>query len=143
MNLKITRIDKSFPLPKYQTLGACAFDFYSREDLCVSPGEIKLAPTNLIIEVPNGFSLLILARSSLPIKKGLMVANGPGLIDRDYCGPTDEIKIQLLNFTNEVVSVKKGDRIAQCLFVKSENMIFEEVDEMKSDSRGGFGTTGE
>ena len=66
-----------------------------------------------MIAVPNGYFLGIFARSSTPLKRGLMVANGVGVIDADYCGPADEIKIQVLNITDAPVKVTAGDRLAQ------------------------------
>ena len=67
--------------------------------MVVQPGEVTLVPTGLVIEVPDGHLLGIFARSSTPLKRGLMVANGVGVVDPDYSGPKDEIKIEVLNFT--------------------------------------------
>lgn len=141
MVLKIKRIDKSLPLPEYQTEGSVAFDFYSRIDGEVGPHETKIFPSNLIVEVPKGYFLMITARSSLS-KKGLALANAVGIIDQDYDGPKDEIGILLYNATHEAVGIKKGERIAQGLIVPVEKAQWEEVDEIKKDSRGGFGSTG-
>jgi dUTP pyrophosphatase len=82
------------------------------------------------------------ARSSLSFKKGLKQANGIGVIDSDFCGPNDEISIAVHNFTNEPVTVERGERIAQGLFVKVEQAVWNEVAEMTAASRGGFGSTG-
>src|SRR5690349_23232866 len=81
--------------------------------MVVQPGEVALVPTGLVIEVPAGHFLGVFARSSTPLKRGLMVANGVGVVDSDYCGPTDEIKVQVLNFTNAPVTVGQGERVAQ------------------------------
>ena len=90
----------------------------------------------------GGHFLGIFARSSTPLKRGLMVANGVGVVDSDYCGPTDEIKIPMLNFTSAPVQVSKGDRIAQGILLPSPRVEWEEVDELRTGSRGGFGATG-
>jgi len=142
MKVKITRIDKSLPLPEYQTKGSVAFDLYSRTDLEIKPKEIALAPSNFIIQTPKGYMLLIAARSSTPRKLGLKLANGIGIIDQDFCGPQDEIHIQVYNFTENTIKIAKGQRIGQATFVKINNASWLEVDEIKKTSRGGFGSTG-
>jgi dUTP pyrophosphatase len=96
----------------------------------------------LVIAVPDGHFLGIFARSSTPLKRGLMVANGVGIIDSDYCGPADEIKIQVLNITDAPVKVSRGDRLAQGIVLPSPRIEWEEVEEMKVPTRGGFGSTG-
>jgi dUTPase len=85
----------------------------------------------------------IFARSSTPLKRGLMVANGVGVVDSDYCGPGDEIRIAVLNFTDAAVTVRRGDRIAQAMLLAAPRVSWEEVEELRPDSRGGFGATGE
>jgi len=99
-------------------------------------------PTGLVIEVPDGMFLAVFARSSTPLKKGLMVANGVGVVDSDYCGPNDEIKIPILNITSQPVQLVTGDRIAQGIILPSPRVEWDEVGEIRSDSRGGFGATG-
>jgi dUTP pyrophosphatase len=108
----------------------------------VAPGEVVLVPTGLAIEVPAGLFLGIFARSSTPFKRGLMVANGVGIVDPDYSGPHDEVKIAVLNFTRAPVRIARGDRIAQGIFLPSPRVEWEEVDELRTESRGGFGATG-
>jgi len=142
MKVKIKRIDKSIPLPVYETQGAVGFDISAREDFVVKPGEIVLVPSNIIVEVPKGYMLIVASRSSTPRKKGVMQPHGFGIIDHDYCGPEDEIKIQVYNFTDSAVEIKKGDKIAQGVFVRIDKFEWEEADEIKSESRGGFGSTG-
>lgn len=141
MKVKIKRIDKSLPLLQYQTRGAVAFDFYSREDLSVPARTTKILPSNFIIEVPEGYFLMISARSSLA-KKGLILANGVGIIDQDYHGPDDEIGISVYNFSDSPVQIKKGDRLAQGLIIPVERVEWEEGEQMGENSRGGFGSTG-
>ncbi len=142
MKVKITRIDKSLPLPEYQTKGSVAFDLYSRIDLEIKPQEIFLIPTNLIIQTPKNYMLLIASRSSNPKKLGLLKPHGIGIIDQDYCGAEDEIKVQVMNFTDKSVTIKKGQRIGQATFVKINKANWQEVDKIKQKSRGGFGSTG-
>lgn len=142
MRVKIKRIDNSLPLPEYQTSGSVAFDLYSRDNMVVPAKTIALVPSNLIIETPVGYALILAARSSLAKKKGLMLANGIGVVDCDYCGPEDEIKISVYNFTEQEVKIEKGDRLAQGMFIKTDQAEWEEVDEINNANRGGFGSTG-
>jgi dUTP pyrophosphatase len=141
--VRLRRLDPGIPLPAYQTPGAAGFDLAANADLTIAPGTIALVPTGLVIQVPRGHFLGIFARSSTPLKKGLMVANGVGVIDQDYCGPADELKIQVLNFTAAPVVVVKGDRIAQGLFIPVARADWQEADgDLRDGSRGGFGATG-
>jgi dUTP pyrophosphatase len=141
--VRIQRLDPSIPLPDYQTAGAAGFDLAASADVTVATGTIALIPTGLVIQVPAGYFLGIFARSSTPLKKGLMVANGVGVVDQDYCGPADEVKIQVLNFTGAAVHVTRGDRIAQGLFIPINRVEWhEEPGDLRAGSRGGFGATG-
>ena len=142
--VSIRRLDPSLSLPEYQTAGAAGFDLAASADVDVPPHAIALVPTGLVIRVPDGHFLGIFARSSTPLKRGLMVANGVGVIDEDYCGPADEVKIQVLNFTAAAVRVRKGDRIAQGLFIPVARADWRESDtDLREGSRGGFGATGQ
>jgi dUTP pyrophosphatase len=143
MFVSIQRIDPTLPLPQYHTAGAAAFDFVTREATVIPAGAIGLVPSNVIVKVPEGMALLVLPRSSLPRKKGLSCPHSLGLIDQDYHGPKDEIFIQVQNITDQPVTVERGDRIAQGLFVKIEKPEFVEVDTHSAESRGGFGSTGD
>ncbi len=129
-------------LPEYKTPGSCAFDLATIEDAIIQPGEIVRLRTGLVICVPDGHTLLIAARSSLPKKFGLCVPQGFGIVDTDYCGPEDEILLQLLNFTTEPKEVKKGDRLAQGMIVPIAKAEFAIVKNLDSSNRGGFGSTG-
>lgn len=142
MDIPIYRIDSTLPLPKYETVGAFAFDFIARETVEIASQEIGFIPGNLIVKCPERLALLILPRSSLARKKGLLIPNAPGLIDADYHGEKDEIKIQVLNFTSKPVTVERGERIAQGLFVPIERANFVETHTPSEISRGGFGSTG-
>lgn len=143
MQLKIKRLDASVGLPAPATGRAAGFDLAAAADVEVPPHSIRLVGTGLVIAVPDGYFLGIFARSSTPLKKGLMVANGVGVIDADYCGPADEIKIQVLNITDAPVNVSKGDRIAQGIVLPCPQIEWQEVDEMDVPTRGGFGSTGQ
>lgn len=141
MQVQIKRIDKELPLPQYQTAGSVAVDLYSRENISVGPHQIALIKSNLIVKTPPGYFFMIASRSSTPMKKGLMLANGIGVVDQDFCGEKDEIKLQFVNFSNKPVEVARGERIAQGIFVKIDRVEWNEVDEMLKTSRGGFGST--
>jgi len=130
------------PLPSFQTVGAAGFDLASNADVTIAPGAIVLIPTGLVVEVPAGHFLGIFARSSTPLKKGLIVANGVGVLDSDYCGPTDEVKIQVMNVTTGPVTVQKGDRIAQGVVMPFVRVEIEDGSGATAASRGGFGSTG-
>jgi dUTP pyrophosphatase len=141
LTVRITRIHPDAQLPRYETADAAGFDFTAVEQVTIAPGKIGLVPTGLVIKVPLRMFLGIFARSSTPMKRGLMVANGVGVIDPDYCGATDEIKILVFNFTDDDVTVRKGDRIAQGIFLESSQVEWAEG-EPETDSRGGFGSSG-
>jgi dUTP pyrophosphatase len=141
LKVRIIRLDKTLPLPEYHTPGAVAFDFYSGIAKTIEPGSQALLPSNFIIEVPQGYFLMLAARSSLT-KKGLMLHNGIGVIDQDYHGPEDVVKMLLYNFTGAAVTVERGERIAQGLILPVTKAAWEEVDVLKPESRGGFGSTG-
>ena len=142
MRLQITRLDAGVALPEVASSRAAGFDLASAVDLEIPPRTIKLVGTGLVIAVPDGYFLGIFARSSTPLKRGLMVANGVGVIDPDYCGPADEIKIQLLNFTDAPVHVKRGDRLAQGIVLPAPRIEWDEVADAAGPTRGGFGSTG-
>jgi dUTP pyrophosphatase len=129
-------------MPSYQTAGAAGFDLAASADLTVAPGAIVLVPTGLVVEVPVGHFLAIFARSSTPLKKGLIVANGVGVLDSDYCGPTDELKIQVMNVTTSPVTITTGDRLAQGVVMPYVRVDIEDGDGASGPSRGGFGSTG-
>jgi dUTP pyrophosphatase len=142
MNVRIKRLGATVALPRYESTAAAGFDLAASIDLEVPPGEVRLVPTGLVIEVPDGMFLGVFARSSTPLKRGLMVANGVGVVDPDYCGPSDEVKVAVLNFTNAPVTVRAGDRLAQGILLPVTRVVWEEVESVSQESRGGFGTTG-
>ena len=117
MQAKISRLVEDIELPSYKTTEAAGFDIAASEDIVAKPGVITFVHTGLVIEAPEGFFLLMSARSSLAAKKGLILSNGIGVVDRDYSGPTDEILLQVLNFGNVDVEIKKGERLVQGMFM--------------------------
>ena len=142
LRVRIHRLSSSASLPRYESEGAAAFDLAASEETTIAPGQVGLVPTGLVIEVPAGFFLGIFARSSTPMKRGLMVANGVGVVDPDYCGPRDEVKIPVLNFTAQPVTVRAGDRLAQGILLPSARVEWDESGPVTGGSRGGFGSTG-
>jgi len=141
MQVRIQRIDKTLPLPVYETAGSVGFDLVARESVTIEPGKIELIPGNVIVEVPAGYMLAVASRSSTPKKKGLTPPHGFGIIDHDYCGPTDEIKIQVYNFSSVAVTIERGEKIAQGVFVRVDKFEWQEVDSIREENRGGFGST--
>jgi len=142
MRLQIKRLQPGIDLPEPATGRAAGFDLAAAADMEIPPRSIRLVGTGLVIAVPDGYFLGIFARSSTPLKRGLMVANGVGVIDADYCGPEDEIKIQVLNITDAPVKVARGDRLAQGIVLPCPRVEWNEVEEMTVPTRGGFGSTG-
>jgi dUTP pyrophosphatase len=142
MRLKIRRLDPTIPLPAYATDEAAGFDLAAAHDMTVPAQRIALVRTGLVIEVPTGHCLAIFARSSTPLKRGLLVANGVGIIDPDYSGPEDEVMIQVLNITGADVQVRRGDRLAQGIILPAPRVRWQEVQEIRDVTRGGFGATG-
>jgi dUTP pyrophosphatase len=142
MRLRIKRLDSTVPLPTYGTDEAAGFDLAASQDVRLAPGQIALIRTGLVIEVPSGHFLAIFARSSTPLKRGLVVSNGVGVLDPDYCGPNDEVLIQVLNISGADVLVKQGDRLAQGIVLPAPRITWHEVDDLRDATRGGFGSTG-
>lgn len=142
MHVSITRIDNTLPLPKYETAGAVGFDLITRETTVIEAGKIALVPGNVIVKVPAGYALFLLPRSSLPRKKALVCPHSLGVIDQDYHGDKDELMVQVQNISDQPVTVERGERIAQGIFVKVEQATWDEVDSHGAETRGGFGSTG-
>jgi dUTP pyrophosphatase len=142
MRLKIRRLDPNVPLPSYGTTEAAGFDLAASHDATIPPGRIALIRTGLVIEVPPGHFLGIFARSSTPLKRGLLVANGVGVVDPDYSGPEDEVMIQVLNVSGQDVQVRRGDRLAQGIVLQAPRVTWTEVEHIRAATRGGFGATG-
>ncbi len=129
-------------LPEYQTSGAAGMDIraFVPSDIKIKPGEVKLVPTGLYLEIPKGYEIQVRARSGLALKNSIGVANGIGTIDSDYRG---ELCVILVNFGQNEFVVKNGDRIAQMVLNKYEPIEFVVDEELSSTERGegGFGSS--
>lgn len=142
--MKINIINKSNnPLPAYETSGSAGMDLraFTPEDIVLKPFERKLVPTGLFLELPQGYEAQLRPRSGLAFKHGISLPNTPATIDSDYRG---EIKVALINLSNETFTVKNGERIAQMIIAKYEQaelILVEELTETKR-GEGGFGSTG-
>ncbi len=141
LQVTIKRIDPSLALPTYATAGSVGFDLLCREDTEVAPRKLGLIPGNVIVRTPPGYMLMLSLRSSTPRRKGLLIPHGIGIIDQDYVGEGDELMIQVYNFRDEAVTVRRGERIAQGMFVPIMHVTWNEVENM-GKGRGGFGSTG-
>ena len=139
--IKIKRFDKNLPLPEYKTKGAAGFDLVARETITIKPHVVGYVPLNVAVETPRDHFLMVAARSSTH-KLGLMPVHGIGIGDSDFRGDEDEYKIPLFNFTKKSVTIEKGTRVAQGIFVKFTRAKWQEVDKMSAKTRRGFGTTG-
>ncbi len=142
--MRVKIINKSNnALPAYETASSAGMDLraFVDADVVLKPFERKLIPTGLYIELPDGYEAQIRPRSGLAIKSGITVLNSPGTIDSDYRG---EIKVILINLSQDDFIIKSGDRICQMVIAKHEKAEFVEVDEISETERGagGFGHTG-
>ncbi|MBB6460629.1 dUTP diphosphatase [Flammeovirga kamogawensis] len=130
-------------LPKYETELSAGLDLRAvlQESITLSPLERKLIPTGLHIELPQGYEAQVRPRSGLAYKYGLTVLNSPGTVDADYRG---EIKVLLVNLSNEAFEVKDGERIAQLIVAKHEVVEWVPSEELSNTERGagGYGSTG-
>lgn len=142
MKVPIARIDSCLPLPKYETSGSVGFDFLARVRTRVPSRSFAFIPANVIVKVPKNTMLIVASRSSTPLKKGLITPHGFGVIDHDYCGKDDEIKIQVYNVTGKPVTVFRGEKIAQGIFVHISKVRWQITKKAPhARSRGGFGST--
>lgn len=141
--MKLKMISKSGILPKYETAGSAGFDIraYIEEPLILAPGQRTLVPTGLYFQLEPGYEAQVRARSGLAIKKGIGLVNGIGTIDSDYRG---EVCVPLINWGQEDFVIENGDRIAQVVIAKYEQVTFELTDTIDETERGagGFGHTG-
>lgn len=142
--MKIRIINRSaHPLPAYETEASAGMDLRANllEAIVLKPMERKLIPSGLFIELPVGFEAQIRPRSGLALKHGISILNSPGTIDADYRG---EIKILLINFSGTDFEINNGDRIAQMIISRHEQVIWEQVEILSDTVRGagGYGHTG-
>lgn len=131
------------PLPKYETLGSAGMDLYAdlKETVTLQPLERSLIPTGLYIALPNGFEAQIRPRSGLALRKGLSIPNAPATIDSDYRG---EIKVIVINLSNEPITIEPGERFCQMVIAQYEKIQWFITDSLEDTDRGdgGFGSTG-
>lgn len=134
---------EDLPSPRYMTEHSAGLDLYASNDepITIAPGEIKLVPTGLYLEIPPGYEGQVRARSGLALKHGLMLPNAPGTIDADYRG---ELQVVLANCSRAPYSITRGMRFAQLVINKIEHVEVVEVEELSETQRsgGGFGHTG-
>lgn len=135
--------ESSNPLPEYSTEMSAGMDLRANleESVVLKPLERKLIPTGLYIELPKGYEAQIRPRSGLAIKKGITVLNTPGTIDADYRG---EIRVILINLSNEEFVIENGERICQMVIASYETVEWKLVEVLNETQRGagGFGHTG-
>lgn len=142
MKVDIRRIDNTLPLPPYSTSGAVAVDIITRVTTVIQPNEIGLIPGNIVVKIPEGYAIFLFPRSSMPRKKGLTFPHSAGIVDQDFHGENDELMVQVMNISKEPVTVERGERIAQAVFVRIDKAEWNEVEGHGAQTRGGFGTTG-
>ena len=139
----IKRLSKKVSLPKYETIGSSGMDLVANVEhtLDLLPGKTAIIPTGLAISIPKGFEIQIRPRSGLAAKNQISVLNTPGTIDSDYRG---EIKVILINFSENIFKIEKGSRIAQMVLCPVQLAEIKEVDNLEQTVRGegGFGSTG-
>ena len=144
MSTTVKIVNKSpHALPAYATVGSSGVDIraHLEQPIIIAPLERVLVPTGLFFEMPEHLEAQVRPRSGLAIKQGLTCLNTPGTIDADYRG---EVKVILINLSNEAQTIQDGDRIAQVVFQQVEKVVFEQVDQLNETVRGagGFGHTG-
>ena len=142
MKVKIVNHSKH-ALPEYQTPLSAGLDIRANldESVTLRPLERAMIPTGLFVELPEGCEMQIRPRSGLAAKHGITVLNSPGTIDADYRG---EIKVILVNLSNESFTIESGERIAQMIVARYEQIEWQPVEELGATERGagGFGSTG-
>ena len=142
IDLRIKLLDDGLPLPRYQHTGDAGLDLPSRVDLIIEPGERAMVPTGIAVAIPDGYAGFVLPRSGLASRHGIALVNSPGLVDSGYRG---EMSVVMINTDkHEAFHIKRGDRIAQLVIQKVEDVSIIRVDELDETSRGagGFGSTG-
>ncbi|CCH29120.1 dUTP diphosphatase [Actinosynnema sp. NPDC047251] len=138
----LSRLDPSVPLPSYARAGDAGADLVTTTDVVIGPGEREVVGTGIAIALPEGYAAFVHPRSGLAARVGLSVVNTPGTIDAGYRG---EIKVCLVNHDLRApIVLTRGDRIAQLVVQKVEHAVFREVDDLPDSDRGagGYGSTG-
>lgn len=142
LRLQITRLDEGLPLPGYARHGDAGLDLLAAADVTLAPGERHAVPTGVAVAIPDGYAGFVHARSGRALKEGLALVNAPGLIDAGYRG---EIKVIVVNLDpHDKIEIQRGEKIAQLVVQRVEQVVLEEVDTLPSSQRGagGFGSTG-
>ncbi|MBR4133651.1 MAG: dUTP diphosphatase [Bacteroidales bacterium] len=142
--MKVKIVNRSqWPLPQYATPQSAGVDLRAdtREDIVLPPLGRAMVPTGLYLEIPAGYEAQVRPRSGLAAKKGVTVLNSPGTIDADYRG---EVRVILVNLSSDPFTIVPGERIAQMVFARHEQVEWEEADTLEESERGagGFGSTG-
>ena len=141
--MKIKILNKSNnPNPSYSTVNSAGMDIraFLKKEKTILPGDKIIIDTGIFVEIPTGYEIQIRPRSGLSFKSGITVLNTPGTIDSDYRG---EVKVILINLSKEKFTINNGDRIAQMVVNKYEQVKWQEVDSVsETERKGGFGSTG-
>ena len=141
--VRVKKLHPNAKLPTYGSPEAAGADLYAclEEAVTIQPGEVYWVPTGIALEVPKGCAGLVYARSSMGVKRGLAPANKVGVVDSDYRG---EIKVVLLNHSNQPQTLEPGERVAQFVITPVLTPAYEEAEDLSDTSRGigGFGSTG-
>ena len=143
LKIQIKKLSSTISVPKYETLASSGMDVaaHIKKDIIINPGEKALVTTGFAIAIPRGYEIQIRPRSGLAAKKSITVLNTPGTIDADYRG---EIKVILINLSDQLFVIEKGLRIAQMVICPVVQAQLQEVHELNNTNRGegGFGSTG-
>jgi len=141
LRVPVQQLDAAMPLPAYARDGDAGLDLYAAETVTLAPGARALVGTGIALAIPPGFAGLVLPRSGLALRHGVTVLNTPGLIDAGYRG---EVKALLINHGQAPVTLNRGDRIAQLVVQRVEQVTLTPVHELAPSARGagGFGSTG-
>lgn len=137
----VKRFDKTLPFPERKTAGAVAYDLGARLETTIEAHSFGLIPLNVAIKFPAGYWILMAARGSTH-KLGLLMANGIGIFDEDFCGDGDEYQFPAYNPTDQAVTITRGQRIAQIMILARPEIELLEVESLDAPNRGAFGTTG-
>ena len=143
LSIPVVRLDEELPLPAYAHPGDAGCDLLARQGLTLKPGGGRgIVPTGMALAIPEGYAGFVLPRSGLAVRHGVTCLNTPGLVDAGY---RDELRVVLLNTDpDEPYEVRRGDRIAQLVIQRVEEVAFQVTDELPGSvrGRGGFGSSG-
>lgn len=142
LTVQVRRLDDGLPLPRYARVGDAGLDLYARAGVTLAPGERALVDTGVALALPDGYAAFVHPRSGLAARHGVTTLNSPGTVDSGYRG---EIRVNLINLDRaESFSIRRGDRIAQLVVQRVENVELVEVDALPDSARGmtGHGASG-